>query len=224
MPLPCATAVTTSPATPRCCPSSAPSTDFQALVARPMPVASGSSPTSSRTTRVTNTRGSRPRDPTPTAPTATSTSGPTPTKYNADVRIIFVDTEESNWTFDPVSAASSSGTLLSHQPDLNYENPVIEATKDVVRFWMDMASTASARRHPLPHRGGGHNGENHPRTHDRPRDPGDGRRRSTPVGSCSPRPTNRRRGRRLLLAATRRLSAVMCFHFPVMPMLYYAPA
>ena len=60
---------------------------------------------------------------TPTARTATSTSGPTPTSSYDDARIIFVDTEPSNWTFDPVRQQYFWHRFFSHQPDLNFDNP-----------------------------------------------------------------------------------------------------
>src|ERR1700716_198867 len=59
-------------------------------------------------------------------------------KYGA-ARIIFVDTEESNWTFDPVRRQFYWHRFFSHQPDLNYDNPVVqEAMIDVLRFWLDL--------------------------------------------------------------------------------------
>ena len=59
-------------------------------------------------------------------------------KYE-DVRIIFVDTEESNWAFDPVRRQFYWHRFFSHQPDLNFENPAVhEALFDVVRFWLDL--------------------------------------------------------------------------------------
>ena len=59
-------------------------------------------------------------------------------KY-ADARIIFVDTEVSNWTFDPIRRQFFWHRFFSHQPDLNFENPdVQEAMFDIVRFWMDL--------------------------------------------------------------------------------------
>src|SRR5699024_10766223 len=55
----------------------------------------------------------------------------------ADARIIFVDTEVSNWTFDPVRRQYFWHRFFSPQPDLNYENPrVVEAMFDVIRFWL----------------------------------------------------------------------------------------
>ena len=57
----------------------------------------------------------------------------------SDARIIFVDTEESNWTFDPVRRQFYWHRFFSHQPDLNYDNPAVqEAMIDVLRFWLDL--------------------------------------------------------------------------------------
>ncbi|EQD68938.1 Glycosyl hydrolase, family 13, subfamily, catalytic region domain protein, partial [mine drainage metagenome] len=57
-------------------------------------------------------------------------------KY-AGTRIIFLDTERSNWTWDPVAKQYYWHRFYSHQPDLNYEHPPVrEAMKDVIRFWL----------------------------------------------------------------------------------------
>src|ERR687887_180958 len=62
----------------------------------------------------------------------------TNTKY-AGTRIIFLDTEKSNWTWDPVAEAYYWHRFFSHQPDLNYDNPqVLKAVFRVMRFWLDM--------------------------------------------------------------------------------------
>ena len=54
-------------------------------------------------------------------------------------RIIFLDTETSNWTFDPVAKQFYWHRFFSHQPDLNFDNPrVMEAVLDIMRFWLDM--------------------------------------------------------------------------------------
>jgi maltose alpha-D-glucosyltransferase/alpha-amylase len=56
-----------------------------------------------------------------------------------DVRVIFVDTEESNWTFDPVRHQFYWHRFFSHQPDLNYDNAAVqEAMIDALRFWLDL--------------------------------------------------------------------------------------
>jgi maltose alpha-D-glucosyltransferase/alpha-amylase len=54
-------------------------------------------------------------------------------------RIIFTDTEKSNWTWDPVAKAYYWHRFFSHQPDLNFDNPrVLEAVLRIMRFWLDM--------------------------------------------------------------------------------------
>jgi maltose alpha-D-glucosyltransferase/alpha-amylase len=53
-------------------------------------------------------------------------------------RIIFVDTENSNWTWDPEAKAYFWHRFFSHQPDLNYDNPAVQqAMLGVMRFWLD---------------------------------------------------------------------------------------
>lgn len=57
----------------------------------------------------------------------------------AGTRIIFTDTERSNWTWDPVAKAYYWHRFFSHQPDLNFDNPaVLEAVFKTMRFWLDM--------------------------------------------------------------------------------------
>ena len=54
-------------------------------------------------------------------------------------RIIFVDTERSNWTWDDQAGAYYWHRFFSHQPDLNYDNPEVQqAMLDVVAFWMEL--------------------------------------------------------------------------------------
>ncbi len=60
-----------------------------------------------------------------------------PEKYRG-VRIIFVDTETSNWAWDPVSKQYYWHRFYSHQPDLNYDNPEVrEEMMNVIRYWLD---------------------------------------------------------------------------------------
>jgi maltose alpha-D-glucosyltransferase/alpha-amylase len=60
------------------------------------------------------------------------------TKY-AGTRVIFVDTEKSNWTWDPVANAYYWHRFYSHQPDLNFDNPqVLKAVLGVLRFWLEL--------------------------------------------------------------------------------------
>ena len=57
----------------------------------------------------------------------------------ADARIIFTDTEVSNWTWDPTAGQYYWHRFFSHQPDLNYDNPEVqEAMLDVLRFWLEL--------------------------------------------------------------------------------------
>ncbi|MGE0444063.1 MAG: maltose alpha-D-glucosyltransferase [Vicinamibacterales bacterium] len=88
-------------------------------------------------------------------------------KY-AGTRVIFVDTEKSNWTFDPVAGQYYWHRFFSHQPDLNLDNPaVLEAVLNVMRFWLDLGVDA-LRLDAIPYlieREGTIN-ENLPETHD----------------------------------------------------------
>jgi maltose alpha-D-glucosyltransferase / alpha-amylase len=62
----------------------------------------------------------------------------TDAKYQG-VRIIFIDTELSNWTWDPVSKSYYWHRFFSHQPDLNFDNPMVfEAMWEIMKFWLDM--------------------------------------------------------------------------------------
>jgi maltose alpha-D-glucosyltransferase/alpha-amylase len=60
-------------------------------------------------------------------------------KRYADARIIFTDTETSNWTWDPVAKQYYWHRFFSHQPDLNFDNPVVrQEMLKVMKFWLDM--------------------------------------------------------------------------------------
>jgi maltose alpha-D-glucosyltransferase/alpha-amylase len=55
-----------------------------------------------------------------------------------ETRVIFVDTEKSNWAWDPLAQAYYWHRFYSHQPDLNFDNPrVLRSVVDVMRFWLD---------------------------------------------------------------------------------------
>ena len=110
-------------------------------------------------------------------------------KYT-DARIIFIDTETSNWTFDPIRRQFFWHRFFGHQPDLNFENPAVhEAMFEVVRFWMDMGIDGfRLDAVPYLYEEEGHNGENHPKTHDVPRQAAHDGRRGVP------RPHPARRG------------------------------
>ncbi len=113
-----------------------------------------------------------------------------------DARIIFVDTEPSNWTWDPVAGAYYWHRFFSHQPDLNYDNPEVQEAH------ARRPALLARRRHrrlpprcrPLPLRA---------RRHERREPPRDARvpasacaprsTRSTRTACCSPRRTSGRR-------------------------------
>ncbi len=60
-------------------------------------------------------------------------------KAYAGTRIIFLDTEKSNWTWDEEAKAYFWHRFYSHQPDLNFDNPhVLKAVLSVMRFWLDL--------------------------------------------------------------------------------------
>ena len=141
-----------------------------------------------------------------------------------DARIIFVDTETSNWTFDPVRRQYFWHRFFSHQPDLNFENPaVVDALFDAARFWLRLG-VDGFRLDAVPYlfEEEGTNCENLPRTHELLADLRAMVDREFP-------------GRILLAEATQRPEDVvdyygtderpechLCFHFPVMPRIYYA--
>ena len=142
-------------------------------------------------------------------------------KYQG-TRIIFTDTEKSNWTWDPEAGQFYWHRFFSHQPDLNFDNPaVLEALLDVMRFWLDMGVDA-LRLDAIPYlieREGTIN-ENLPETHG--------------ILKAIRRELDARyQGRVLLAEANQWPSDVrayfgegdechMCFHFPLMPRMFMA--
>lgn len=84
-----------------------------------------------------------------------------------ETRIIFLDTEKSNWTWDPVAGAYYWHRFYSHQPDLNFDNPaVLDELITVMRFWLDTGIDAF-RLDAIPYlvEREGTNNENLPETH-----------------------------------------------------------
>jgi maltose alpha-D-glucosyltransferase/alpha-amylase len=140
----------------------------------------------------------------------------------SDARVIFVDSEPSNWTWDQQREQFYWHRFFHHQPDLNYDNPeVAEAMLDVVRFWLSLGLDGF-RLDAVPYlfERDGTNGENLPETHEYLR-----RIRKT-VDAEYP-------GRVLLAEANQWPSDVvdyfgngdechMCFHFPLMPRMFMA--
>jgi maltose alpha-D-glucosyltransferase/alpha-amylase len=87
-------------------------------------------------------------------------------KYQ-DARIIFTDTEKSNWAWDPAANAYYWHRFFSHQPDLNYDNPlVMQEVLNIMHFWLDMGVDA-LRIDAIPYlvERDGTNCENLPETH-----------------------------------------------------------
>jgi len=144
----------------------------------------------------------------------------------ADARIIFVDTETSNWTWDPVRGQYFWHRFYGHQPDLNFDNPAVhEAILDALDFWLDLGIDGfRLDAVPYLYEREGTDGENLPETHEFLR------RVRAHVDARYP-------GRVLLAEANQWPADVvdyfgdfgkggdechMCFHFPVMPRLFMA--
>jgi maltose alpha-D-glucosyltransferase/alpha-amylase len=91
----------------------------------------------------------------------------TNTRYK-EARIIFLDTETSNWAWDPISKSYYWHRFFSHQPDLNYDNPAVrEQMWNVMKFWLEMG-VDGFRLDAVPYivEREGTNCENLPETHD----------------------------------------------------------
>jgi maltose alpha-D-glucosyltransferase/alpha-amylase len=85
-----------------------------------------------------------------------------------DARIIFVDSEQSNWTWDPVRGQYFWHRFYSSQPDLNFENPAVgDAMIEALKFWLDLGIDGF-RLDAVPYlfEEDGTNCENLPRTHE----------------------------------------------------------
>lgn len=144
-----------------------------------------------------------------------------PNKY-ASARIIFTDTERSNWSWDPEAQQFYWHRFFSHQPDLNFDNPeVLEALTNVMRFWLRMG-VDGLRLDAIPYlvEREGTNCENLPETHNVLR------QLRAVLDAEFP-------GRIFLAEANQWPSDVrayfgesnechMAFHFPVMPRMYMA--
>jgi maltose alpha-D-glucosyltransferase / alpha-amylase len=85
----------------------------------------------------------------------------------SEARIIFVDTESSNWTWDPIRQQYFWHRFFSHQPDLNYDNPAVRAAIfEAMTFWLDQG-VDGLRLDAVPYlfERPGTTGENLPETH-----------------------------------------------------------
>lgn len=89
-------------------------------------------------------------------------------EHYSGTRIIFLDTEHSNWTWDPVAGQYFWHRFYSHQPDLNFDNPVVfDEVMKVMHFWLEMG-VDGLRLDAIPYlvEREGTNNENLPETHD----------------------------------------------------------
>ena len=147
-------------------------------------------------------------------------------KLYEDARIIFVDTEASNWTWDPVRNQYFWHRFYSHQPDLNYDCPAVgEAIFAALDFWLELGIDGfRLDAVPYLYEREGTSGENLPETHDFLR------RIRAHIETKYP-------GRVLLAEANQWPTDVvdyfgafegggdechLCFHFPVMPRIFMA--
>jgi maltose alpha-D-glucosyltransferase/alpha-amylase len=142
----------------------------------------------------------------------------------SSVRIIFKDTERSNWAWDPVARQFYWHRFFSHQPDLNHNNPkVVRAVLKVLRFWLDMG-VDGLRLDAIPYLcvREGTNCENLPETHE--------------VIRQIRAEVDAHYANRMLLAEANQWpedvihyfgdanECHMAFHFPLMPRIYLAVA
>ncbi len=137
-------------------------------------------------------------------------------------RIIFLDTELSNWAWDPISKSYYWHRFFSHQPDLNYDNPaVFEAMWQVMKFWLDIG-VDGFRLDAVPYlvERDGTNCENLPETH-------------AIIRELRGRLNREYPGKMLLAEANQWPADVskyfgnsdefhMAFHFPLMPRIFMA--
>ncbi|NBC32886.1 MAG: maltose alpha-D-glucosyltransferase [Alphaproteobacteria bacterium] len=146
-------------------------------------------------------------------------------KY-AGTRIIFTDTETSNWAWDAEAKAYYWHRFFSHQPDLNFDNPkVVEAVIETMRFWLDIG-VDGLRLDAVPYlcEREGTNNENLPETH-------------AVIKSLRAAMDESHPGRMLLAEANQWPEDVlpyfgegegdechMAFHFPLMPRMFMAIA
>lgn len=89
-----------------------------------------------------------------------------PARYSG-ARVIFIDTEPSNWTFDPVAGQYFWHRFFRHQPDLNYDNPEVwREMFDIARFWLNLGLDGfRCDAVPYLYEREGTNCENLPETH-----------------------------------------------------------
>ncbi len=90
----------------------------------------------------------------------------TPDGY-PEARVIFTDTHDSNWTWDPIAGAYYWHRFFDHQPDLNFDDPAVrDEIEDILRFWLTLGFDG-LRLDAVPYlyERDGTGGENLPETH-----------------------------------------------------------
>jgi maltose alpha-D-glucosyltransferase/alpha-amylase len=142
-------------------------------------------------------------------------------KYR-DARIIFVDSERSNWSWDPTAHGYYWHRFFHHQPDLNYDNPaVLHEVQRILDFWLDLG-VDGFRLDAVPYlvEREGTSCENLPETH--------------AIIKAIRRHVDSRAPNRMLLAEANHLPAEvrayfgdgdechMAYHFPLMPRIFMA--
>ena len=141
-----------------------------------------------------------------------------------DARIIFVDTEESNWAYDVERGQFYWHRFFSHQPDLNFHNPaVVDAIHDVIRFWA-RTGVDGFRMDAIPYltESEGTNCENLPGTHEIIAGIREMLDREFP-GTITLAEANQWPEDVVEYFGTEEApECTMCFHFPVMPRIFYA--
>ena len=141
-----------------------------------------------------------------------------------ETRIIFLDTEKSNWTWDSEAGAYFWHRFYSHQPDLNFDNPrIMVEVLNVMRFWLD-AGVDGLRLDAVPYliERDGTSNENLPETHE--------------ILKLLRRKLDEEYPSKMLLAEANMWpedtqqyfgngnECQMAFHFPLMPRMYMAIA
>ncbi|WP_299836444.1 maltose alpha-D-glucosyltransferase [uncultured Jannaschia sp.] len=147
-----------------------------------------------------------------------------PSRWMDTTRVIFNDTHDSNWSWDPVAEQFYWHRFFDHQPDLNFDNPkVMEAVLDVMHFWLDKG-VDGLRLDAIPYlvERDGTNNENLPETHE--------------ILKAMRRDLDAHYNGRMLLAEANQWpedtrpyfgegdECHMGFHFPLMPRMYMAVA
>jgi maltose alpha-D-glucosyltransferase / alpha-amylase len=142
----------------------------------------------------------------------------------SEARVIFLDSEISNWAWDPVAGAYYWHRFYAHQPDLNFDNPyVVREVENVLNFWLDLG-VDGFRLDAVPYliEREGTGGENLPETHNVLKLVRAAVERRNP--DCLLLAEANQSARHTLAYFGRGDECHMAFHFPLMPRLFMALA